>query len=66
MFPHQILRKLKKKKIMWAPMYDALNFRNFFFKSIFWKQIANLGVKVLKFSDKITESIGKEDIILIP
>ena len=62
MFPHQILRKLKKKKIMWAPMYDALNFRNFFFKSIFWKQIANLGVKVLKFSDKITESIGKEDI----
>ena len=30
MFPHQIMKKLGKKKIMWAPMYDALNFRNFF------------------------------------
>ena len=59
MFPHQIMKKFSGKKIMWAPMYDALNFRNSFFKSIFWKQIANLGIKVLKFSDKITESIGK-------
>ena len=47
---------------MWAPMYDALNFRNSFFKLIFWKQISSLGIKVLKFSDKITESIGEEDI----
>jgi glycosyltransferase involved in cell wall biosynthesis len=62
MFPHQIMKKLGEKKIMWAPMYDALNFRNSFFKSIFWKQIANLGIRVLKFSDKITESIGKEEI----
>ena len=43
-------------------MYDALNFKNSFFKSIFWKQISNLGIKVLKFSDKITESIEKEDV----
>ena len=62
MFPHQIMKKFKKKKIMWAPMYDALNFRNSFFRSIFWKQISNLGIKVLKFSNKITESIGKEEI----
>ncbi len=62
MFPHQIMKKLEKKKIMWAPMYDALNFRNSFLKSIFWKQISNLGIKVLEFSDKITESIGKEEI----
>ena len=62
MFPYQIMKKLKEKKIMWAPMYDALNFRNFFFKSIFWKQISNLGIKVLKFSDKITQSIGTEEI----
>jgi hypothetical protein len=62
MFPHQIMKKLSKKKIMWAPMYDALNFKNSFFKSIFWKQISNLGIKVLKFSDKITESIEKEDV----
>ena len=47
---------------MWAPMYDALNFRNSFFRSIFWKQITNLGIKVLKFSDKITQSIGKEEV----
>ena len=62
MFPHQIMKKFIGKKIMWAPMYDALNFRNSFFKSIFWKQITNLGIKVLKFSDKITESIGKEEV----
>ena len=43
-------------------MYDALNFRNSFFKSIFWKQMSKLGIKVLKFSNKITESIGKETI----
>jgi hypothetical protein len=43
-------------------MYDALNFRNSFLKLIFWKQISSLGIKVLKFSDKITESIGEEDI----
>ena len=62
MFPHQLMKKLNGKKIMWAPMYDALNFRNFFFKSIFWKQISNLGIKVLKFSDKITDSIGSEEV----
>ena len=62
MFPHQIMKKFIGKKIMWAPMYDALNFRNSFFKSIFWKQITNLGIKVLKFSDKIAESIGKEEV----
>ena len=62
MFPHQIMRKLKNKKIMWAPMYDALNFRNSFFKSIFWKQISNLGIKVLKFSNKINDYIKDEKI----
>jgi len=61
-FPYQIMKKLSKNKVMWAPMYDALNFRNSFFKSIFWKQISSLGIKVLKFSNKITESIGEEDI----
>ena len=61
-FPYQIMRKFKDKKIMWAPMYDALNFRNTLFKSIFWKQMSRLGIKVLKFSNKITESIGKEKI----
>ena len=62
MFPYQIMKKLNNKKIMWAPMYDALNFRNIFFKSIFWKQISNLGIKVLEFSNKVTQSIGKEEI----
>ncbi len=47
---------------MWAPMYDALNFRNNFYKSLYWKQMSNLGIKVLKFSSKITESIGSEKI----
>jgi len=62
MFPYQIMKKFKNKKIMWAPMYDALNFRNQFFESIFWKQMSSLGIKVLKFSNKITKSINKEDI----
>ena len=62
MFPHKIMKKFIKQKIMWAPMYDSLNFRNSFFKSIFWKQISNLGIRVLKFSDKITESIGREEV----
>ena len=62
MFPYQIMKKFKNKKIMWAPMYDALNFRNSFFQSIFWKQMSSLGIKVLKFSDKITKSIKNEDI----
>ena len=62
MFPYQIMKNLKNKKIMWAPMYDALNFRNSFFKSIFWKQMSCLGIKVLKFSEKINQSIGKEKI----
>ena len=61
-FPYQIMKKFKNKKIMWAPMYDALNFRNSFFKSIFWKQMSSLGIKVLKFSNKISDSIGKEEI----
>ena len=61
-FPYQIMRKFKNKNIMWAPMYDALNFRNSFFEAIFWKQMSRLGIKVLKFSNKITDSIGKEKI----
>ena len=61
-FPHQILKKFKNKKIMWAPMYDALNFTNPFFASIFWKQMSNLGIKILMFSDKIKDSLGHEDI----
>ena len=46
---------------MWAPMYDALNFRNIFKKN-FLKQISNLGIKILIFSKKISESIGNENI----
>ena len=62
MFPYQVMKRFKNKKIMWAPMYDALNFRNNFFKKIFWKQISNLGIKILIFSKKISESIGNENI----
>jgi hypothetical protein len=62
MFPYQIMKKFNNKKIMWAPMYDALNFRSSFFKSIFWKQISSLGIKVLKFSDEISKSIGFEEV----
>lgn len=62
MFPHQIMRKLKNKNIMWAPMYDAFNFKNSFYRSIFWKQIANLGIKILEFSNKVGDSMEKEKI----
>lgn len=62
MFPYQIMKRFKKKKILWAPMYDALIFKNNFEKKIFWRQISLLGVKILEFSKKVSESIGKENI----
>ena len=62
LMPSYDLLKLRDKNLMWAPMYDALNFRNSFFESIFWKQMSSLGIKVLKFSDKIVKSIKNEDI----
>lgn len=64
MFPYQLMKKLRGRNIMWAPMYDGLNkhgvvnFTNFFIKKIFWYQMSSLGVKILKFTNKIDESIG--------
>ena len=64
MFPYQLMKKLNGKKIMWAPMYDGLNkhgvvnFTNSIIKKIFWYQMSSLGVKILKFTNKIDESIG--------
>ena len=63
-FPYQLMKKLYGKKMMWAPMYDGLdksgviNFENPILKKIFWQQMSSLGVKILKFSEKITENIG--------
>lgn len=62
MFPYQIMKRFKKKRILWAPMYDALIFKNNFEKRIFWRQISLLGIKILEFSKKVSESIGKENI----
>lgn len=60
LFPYQILKNLRDKKIIWAPMYDALNFRNSFFKKIFWYQVADLNIKILSFSNQINASMASE------
>jgi hypothetical protein len=53
------LKKLEKKKIVWAPMYDALtNFDKNIFKIC---KIFN-NVKVLSFSDEISKICRKEKI----
>ena len=65
MFPYQAMRTFLNKKILWAPMYDALIFKNKFEKKIFWRQISLLGIKVLEFSKKISESIDGENIELL-
>ena len=63
-FPYQHMKHLSGKNIMWAPMYDSLdkygvvNFTNPIFRKIFWRQMSSLGIKILKFSNKIDESIG--------
>jgi len=61
-FPYQIMKRIKSKNILWAPMYDGLIFRNKIQEKIFWKQISDAGVKVLKFSKKVDYSIGNENI----
>ncbi len=68
MFPYQLMKKLNGKNMMWAPMYDGLNkhgvinFTNNILRKIFWYQMSSLGLKVLKFSNKIDEIIGDVDL----
>ena len=62
MLPYRFVKKISKKKIIWAPMYDGLNFRNFFFEWIFWKQIFDNNIKVISFSEKIREICIKNSI----
>ena len=61
-YPYEIIKKIGSKNFIWAPMYDSLNFRNNFFKWIFWKQIYSNNIKVLSFSQKI-ESYCKKNCI---
>ncbi len=67
-FPFQFMKKLIGKNITWAPMYDgldkygAVNFTNPLLRKIFWKQMSSIDVKILKFSKKISESIGSINI----
>lgn len=65
MFPYQAMKRLIQKKILWAPMYDALIFKNNFERKIFWRQISLLGIKILEFSKKVSESINKENIEIL-
>ncbi len=64
-FPYQVMKKLSDKNILWAPMYDGLIFKNNFEKKIFWRQISLVGIKVLEFSRKISESIDDEKIDIL-
>jgi glycosyltransferase involved in cell wall biosynthesis len=61
-FPYRIIKKLGKKNIIWAPMYDGLDIKNFFFNWVFWKQIFDINIKILSFSEKIKKFCEKNSI----
>jgi len=51
--PLKILAKLKTK-IIWAPMYDGEKFND-----LYWKNLANLPIKIICFSNKLYEHCKK-------
>ena len=55
------LYKLKKKKIFWAPMYDDIKRKNYFF----WYILSFFNVKVISFSRKINEQCENHNINFI-
>lgn len=65
MFPYQVMKVFKEKKILWAPMYDGLIFKNQFERKIFWRQISLLNIKILEFSKQVSESINNENIDIL-
>lgn len=63
--PLKEILKLKKKNIIWIPMYDSLynlNQLNFFF----WKSIKFLNIKIISFSDLITKICIDHNIEILP
>jgi len=61
-FPYRIIKKLGKKNIVWAPMYDGINIRNNFFNWVFWRQMFDINIKILSFSEKIKSYCNKNSI----
>jgi hypothetical protein len=59
--PFKILKKLKGKNIIWAPMYDSPH-HPYGYSRVLWKIIKYFDIKVLSFSKKITDQIKKTDI----
>jgi len=56
-----ILKKLKNKNIIWAPMYDSPHYP-YGYSWILWKIIEYFDIKVISFSKKITNQIKDKNI----
>lgn len=56
MSPLKILTNLKPK-IIWAPMYDGEKFND-----LYWKNLANLSIKIVCFSSKLYEHCKKYEV----
>lgn len=52
----QVLKKLKNKNIVWAPMYDSPHYP-YGYSWALWKIIEYLDIKILSFSKKITNQL---------
>jgi hypothetical protein len=55
------LKKLKNKKIIWAPMYDSPHYP-YGYSWILWKIVEYFDIKAISFSKKITDQIKNKNI----
>ena len=56
--PLKILKKLKFKNLIWAPMYDSPH-HPIGFSPLLWKIAEYFNIKILSFSKKLSNQISK-------
>ena len=59
--PIRILKKLKNKNIVWAPMYDSPHYPTGF-SNLLWKIVKFYNIKVLIFSKKLINKAKKNNV----
>ena len=62
--PLKILKRLKGKNLMWAPMYDSPHYP-IGFSSLLWKIINFYNIKVLSFSNKLSNLMNESNVNFI-
>lgn len=62
--PIKILEKIKNKNIMWAPMYDSPH-HPIGFSPLLWKIVNQYNIKVLSFSQNLTDLMFKSKVNFI-